>query len=399
MKIAIERPPEDLLATTASAVAEPLNEPTAERSALTSPTNGASQASQSIGLPTGVGMLERLETICVDQGLSGLAGRLDDMIGFLGTDLAALEAELASIPRHRERVVGRAADRLLDLGGKRLRPLCLALAARIGGEVDQRVLDLAVAIELVHSATLLHDDVVDGADVRRGAATARAVYGNAASIFAGDWLLIEALRRVRRAEIPGLLEGLFDVIEEMIFAESLQLENRGRLSMNRETYFRVAEGKTASVFRWALIAGGRAVDLDDAWVTALGDYGQHLGVTFQAVDDLLDLTGESTATGKELFTDLREGKMTLPLILALERRPELRAVIEQIVALPIEAELPPGLAMTVIGHLRETQAVEDTRVIAHERSARAVSALDIVPPSPARHALATVAEAIVDRDL
>lgn len=375
MKIAIERPPEDLLAPTAPTVETPT------------------------GLPAGVGLLERLETICVDQGLSGLAGRLDDMIGFLGTDLAALEAELATLPRRPERAVGRAATRLLDLGGKRLRPLCLTLAARLGGEIDERVVDLAVAIELVHSATLLHDDVVDVADVRRGAATARAIHGNAASIFAGDWLLVEALRRVRRAGVPGLLEELFDVIEEMIFAESLQLENRGRLSMDRDTYFQVAEGKTASVFRWALGAGGRAAGLDDDVVAALAEYGQRLGVTFQAVDDLLDLTGESATTGKELFVDLREGKMTLPLILALERRPALRAVIEQVVALPPEAEMPTDLARRVVEDLRATRAVEDTLEIAHDHSARAVAALEVVPESAARRALATVAEAIVDRDL
>ncbi|MEM1176755.1 MAG: polyprenyl synthetase family protein, partial [Acidobacteriota bacterium] len=346
----------------------------------------------------GLTLLERLEDICIDQGLSGLAGRLDDMVGFVAMDLAAFEAEFAQLPRRPQRV-GRAATHLLDVGGKRLRPLCLALASRVGSGFDQHVLDLAVAVELVHSATLLHDDVVDYADHRRGKPTARSVYGNAASIFAGDWLLIEALRRVRRAGHPQLLGGLLDIIEEMIFAESLQLENRGRLSMNRETYFKVAEGKTASVFRWALEAGGVAGGLATAETKALAEFGQQLGITFQAVDDLLDLTGDPDTTGKDLFTDLREGKMTLPLIFALERETEARAIVSAVLDIPEHEPVPKDLARQVIDLLRRTDAVADTLKLARRHSQRAIEALNSVPDGAARRALATVAEAIVDRDL
>ncbi len=350
------------------------------------------------GLPAGVDLLERLEEICVDQGLSALAHRLGAMTGLVAADLAAFELELDGLPSRPEKV-GRAAGHLLDLGGKRLRPLCLALATRLGSGFDQSGLDLAVAVELVHSATLLHDDVVDLSDQRRGSATARTIYGNAASIFAGDWLLIEALRRVRKAGYLELLDQLFAVIEEMIFAESLQLENRGRLSMDRLTYFKVVEGKTASVFRWAMTAGGVAGGLGREEQKALADYGDHLGITFQAVDDLLDLTGDSAKTGKALFTDLREGKMTLPLILALERRPELRDLVEQVPALGAEEPIPESLGRAIVGHLRDSGAVDDCLTMARERSAAAVQALQSLPAGPARRALATVAEAIIDRDL
>ncbi len=258
--------------------------------------------------------------------------------------------------------------------------------------------DLAVAVELVHNATLLHDDVVDGSDTRRGAPTARKVYGNAASIFAGDWLLIEALRRVDRTRLPGLLDELFATIEEMIFAESIQLENRGRLALDRHTYFAVVEGKTASVFRWAMVAGALAAGLPDGQRAALRDFGVHLGVAFQAVDDLLDLTGDAAKTGKQLFTDLREGKMTYLLILALERRPETRPLLEAIAAHG-ERELDDAEAAAVVQLLRETRAVEDCLEMARSRSAAAVACLESLPDSRARRALATVAESIVDRDL
>ena len=347
------------------------------------------------GLPVGVDLLARLEGICADRGLEGLADRLGEMVAFIGQDLEAFENELTRLPRDAQ-LVNRSGHHLLDLGGKRLRPICVTLASRMGSGFDHRVLDLAIAVELVHSATLLHDDVVDLSDHRRGAPTARAVYGNAASIFAGDWLLIEALRRVNRCRLPGCLEELFETIEEMIRAESLQLETRGRISTDRETYFQVVEGKTASVFRWAMSAGSRAGGLKESERRALVDYGRHLGIAFQATDDLLDLTGETDLTGKDLFADLREGKMTFPLIVALERDVELRPVIEEI----LEGEtVSDAASVRVVESLRQTQAVEECRKLARGHSSRALASLAVLPDNRARRALATVAESIVDRDL
>lgn len=347
------------------------------------------------GLPVGIDLLARLEGICAHRGLGGLADRLSDMVAFVGQDLEAFESEFLRLPRDGS-LVHHSASHLLDLGGKRLRPMCVTLASRLGSGFDRRVLDLAVAVELVHSATLLHDDVVDLSDHRRGATAARAVYGNAASIFAGDWLLIEALRRVNRAGVPGLLEELFSIVEEMIFAEALQLETRGRLSIDRDLYFQVVEGKTASVFRWAMSAGARAGGLGEAERQALVEYGRHLGIAFQATDDLLDLTGDAARTGKDLFVDLREGKMTFPLILALERDPGLRPVIEDI----LEREaISETASARVVRTLRETRAVEDCLELARHHSGRALAALAALPENRARRALATVAETIVDRDL
>lgn len=347
------------------------------------------------GLPVGVDLLARLESICADRGLAGLAERLGDMVGFIGQDLEAFENELEGLPQD-ARLVSRSAHHLLDLGGKRLRPICVTLASRVGSGFDDRALDLAIAVELVHSATLLHDDVVDLSDHRRGAPTARAVYGNAASIFAGDWLLIEALRRVHRCRLSGCLEELLATIEEMIWAESLQLETRGKISTDRETYFRVVEGKTASVFRWAMSAGARAGGLDDSQRHALTDYGRHLGIAFQATDDLLDLTGDTDRTGKDLFADLREGKMTFPLIVALEREEELRPVIEEILATD---SVSSAASVRVVDTLRRTRAVEACRELARGHCERALASLEPLPESRARRALATVAESIVDRDL
>ena len=274
-------------------------------------------------------VLVRLRDLCIDGGLSGLASTMEDLVGFVRDDLAAVEDELAALST-REMLVGEAGAGLVRLGGKRLRPLCVVLASRVGVASGSAVRDIAVAAELIHNATLLHDDVVDNADRRRGRPTARVELGNAASIFAGDYLLIEALQRVQRAGVPGVMEGLLATIAEMIRAESLQLENRGRLDTSEELYFEVARGKSAALFRWALGAGASTGGAPPEVCAALEAYGESVGVAFQLIDDLLDLVGHHSNTGKTLFSDLSEGKVTYPLITVLDREPELVDTIRAI---------------------------------------------------------------------
>lgn len=360
------------------------------------PTLGAPLPVLSTSPDAGQEILDRLETLCIGSGLDGLARRLAELGALVGDDLSDLEHAFETLPRRPERV-GQAAAHLLAAGGKRLRPLCVLLAARAGNGYSAEARDFAIAIELVHNATLLHDDVVDLGDARRGAATARKVFGNAASIFAGDWLLVEALRRVTQTGRLDLLLALYDTIEEMIFAESLQLENRGRLDLGRGDYLRVAEGKTASVFRWALRAGAEAGGLAGPQVAALASFGNDLGVAFQAVDDLLDLTGDAESTGKDLFADLREGKMTLPIIVGLERSTALATHLAEALASDAEAPVDPAVWRAVVAELASTGAVEATLELARARSAQAIARLAVLPAGSARRALETVAEGLVSR--
>jgi octaprenyl-diphosphate synthase len=337
-------------------------------------------------------VLDRLSRVSVRRDVPSLAERLTALDRWVRDDLTTLERDLAAIPRG-ARVVHAAAHHLLDLRGKHLRPTCVALASRFGAGFTPRARSLAVAVELVHSATLLHDDVVDVAERRRGQPTACVVYGNAASIFAGDWLLVAALRKIAAAELPGLLDLMLAVIDEMIVAESIQLERRGRLAGTRDDYFAIAEGKTAALFRWAMIAGARTAELPPAAEAALDRFGLHLGVAFQAVDDELDF-GSADTTGKDPLADLREGKLTFPLVVALERQPALRPQIEALLA----DDAPPREALLALAtSVRATGALAATRALAEERVKHALAELDALPVGPARDALVTVALASLER--
>src|SRR5688572_13456509 len=272
-----------------------------------------------ISPPSSSQVIDRLARVSSARGAATLGDRLAQLDRWVRQDLIDFEAELAVVPRG-AKLVQQTAHHLLDLRGKHLRPLCVALASRFGEGFTPRARGLAVAVELVHTATLLHDDVVDLAERRRGQPAAAVVYGNAASIFAGDWLLVAALRRIASAGVDGLLDRMLAVIDEMIMAESLQLERRGRVVADRDEYFRIVEGKTAALFRWAMLAGARSAGMSAEHEAVHEKYGVHLGVAFQAVDDELDFASLE-ATGKDPLADLREGKMTYPLIVALEREP------------------------------------------------------------------------------
>ncbi len=354
----------------------------------------------------------RLAAVAGRRGLPELAARLIELDRWIAGELRDFEGELATVERG-PRAVQRAALHLLDLGGKHLRPMCVALAAKAGAGFGGPARQLAVAVELVHTATLLHDDVVDLADARRGRPTARTIYGNAASVFAGDWLLVEALRRIRAAGTPALLDEMLAIIEEMIMAESLQLERRGRLDGDVTDYYRVAEGKTAALFRWAMRAGGWAGGLDGERLDALVAFGAELGVGFQIVDDCLDFAGDATVTGKGLYADLREGKLTYPLLLALEREPRLLPLVTAAVDSAGDdaaTDEPPAADdaaadeqaaarhRAIADLIVETGALADARRTASDHFARAIAALAPLADGPARQALITVALATDGRE-
>lgn len=338
-------------------------------------------------------VINTLVEVTRDRGALPMTQKLSDIRAMLEDDLSSIEHELRAI-EYKRTPLHESAKHLVSGGGKRIRPMCVALAARVGSGFDGRAKALAVAAELVHSATLLHDDVVDLGDKRRGAPTARVIYGNAASIFAGDWLLVEALLRVRKTDLPDVLDGALDVLTEMLEAESLQLARRGKVDVTLDDYMKVVRGKTASLFRWALHGGSRAGGLPSSACSALAAYGDALGVAFQVIDDVLDVDGDTETLGKEVLQDLREGKMTYPVLVALVEDPELADRLRGRVD---DGTLDADTCAYAVNAIRRWGGAEKAKALASSLVADAVRHLAEIPASAERDALAAVAHAVVAR--
>jgi octaprenyl-diphosphate synthase len=338
-------------------------------------------------------VMTTLSEVTRERGTAPMTQKLSDIRALLEDDLSGIDEELRAI-EYKRTPLHESAKHLVASGGKRIRPMCVALASRIGTGFDRKARELAVAAELVHSATLLHDDVVDLGDKRRGLPTSRVIYGNAASIFAGDWLLVEALLRVRRTELGDVLDGALGVLTEMLEAESLQLARRGKVDVVMDDYMKVVRGKTASLFRWALFAGARAGGLAPEACESLASYGSALGVAFQVIDDVLDVDGDSESLGKEVLQDLREGKMTYPLLVALLEDPELADRLRgRIDGDTLDAETR-AYACTAI---KRWGGSEQAKSLAVTLVDEAIGHLEKLPDSPERQALASVARAVISR--
>jgi octaprenyl-diphosphate synthase len=290
-------------------------------------------------------------------------------------------------------LINQIADHIIASGGKRLRPMLHVLAAGAAGYQGERHTKLAAIIEFIHTSTLLHDDVVDESDLRRGRKTANALWGNAASVLVGDFLYSRSFQLMVELDDMRIMRILADTTNTIAEGEVLQLLNIGNADVSEAAYLAVIERKTAVLFAAATELGGLLGGLPETQVAALRRYGMELGYAFQIADDLLDYVSDPGTLGKNIGDDLAEGKPTLPLIYALERaNPEqtqsLRHAIEH-----------GGLDSLdrIIASIRDSGALERTRerALVHARAAR--DALSALPASTYRDALATLADYSVQR--
>lgn len=286
---------------------------------------------------------------------------------------------------------------IIASGGKRLRPVVHVLAAGACGYVcadpeQDDSFKLGAVLELIHTATLLHDDVVDHSELRRGQPTANAAFGNAASVLSGDFLYSRAFQmmvELQRMPVMDILSCATNVIAE---GEVLQLIYASEARITEVQYRGMIEAKTAKLFEASAELGAVLADRPE-WQESLAAYGRHVGIAFQLIDDLLDYTSDSARMGKNAGDDLEEGKWTLPLLLAFERSdPVVQARLEAIV----EAKDRDGLA-DLPDIFRETQAIESTEAAARLEAQRAVRALDALPPSQSRDLLVELADFAVQR--
>jgi len=245
-----------------------------------------------------------------------------EVFDLLRDDLAAVEREFARQSDSPVRVVTEIATYLIAGGGKRIRPMMLLLAAKaLGCESESRI-RMGAVVEMLHTATLVHDDIIDEADTRRGRPSSNTTWGNAKCVLAGDWLYMQSFQTALAERNFRILDLLISLTQQMVEGELLQMEKLGHL-INEEEYFDLIYRKTACLFKVSMHLGAVLASNDATLAApfedALGEYGRNLGLAFQIVDDVLDLTADEDRLGKPAASDLREGKATLAVIHALER--------------------------------------------------------------------------------
>src|SRR5690554_28240 len=283
---------------------------------------------------------------------------------------------------------------IVNSGGKRLRPLLAVTAARAVNYQGQGHLTLATIIEFIHTATLLHDDVVDASELRRGKETANAVFGNEASVLVGDFLYTRAFQLMVTLDSMKVMKILADATNIISEGEVLQLMNCNDPDTTEASYFDVIYGKTGKLFEAATQLGAVLADQPAAVEDALAAYGRHLGTAFQLVDDLLDYTADSETMGKQAGDDLAEGKPTLPLLYAMWNGNEVeQAMIRE----AIEQGDGRDQLQQVLAAMQRTGALEYTRDRALAEAKLAQQQLAALPPSPYRDALHALADIAVDR--
>lgn len=253
-----------------------------------------------------------------------------EVFDLLGDDLRAIEHELGADAVSNVGAITEIADYLRAGGGKRIRPLLLLLAAKSQGYTGHGMIRLGAVVEMVHTATLVHDDIIDGADMRRGRPSANTTWGNEKCVLAGDWLYMQAFRVSLEERSFKVLDLLISLTQQMVEGELLQIEKLG-LAISEKDYYDLIYRKTACLFHVSMRLGSVLAGATDALEAQLGEYGRNLGLAFQIVDDVLDLTASEDVLGKPVASDLREGKATLAVIHSLQHgTPEERAAIMQV---------------------------------------------------------------------
>lgn len=288
------------------------------------------------------------------------------------------------------------AQYLISAGGKRIRPLLTLGCAGLFGPVDVPAHQLAAAVEFIHSATLLHDDVVDGSDMRRGKRAANLVYGNKPAVLVGDFLFSRAFELMVDTGNLRVLQLLSRAASVIVEGEVMQLTNTGDLTINIDTYLTTISSKTAALFAAAAAAGPTLHNVDQKLQDALFTYGHHLGIAFQIADDVLDFTGNTKSFGKQPGNDFNEGKMTAPVIFALHYAGTTEHEFWQ--RTYVDHDVQSGDFEQARQYLVQHDAFSKAHALAEEHHTRAIAALDILPDHPTKEILVDLATYAVRRE-
>ena len=313
--------------------------------------------------------------------------KLEQLYNLIEADMQAVNTVIRTRLHSDVVLVRQVAEYIISAGGKRLRPALVLLSAGALGYPGTHHHDLAAVVEFIHTATLLHDDVVDESSLRRGRETANALFGNAASVLVGDFLYSRAFQMMVEVGDMRIMQTLSDATNIIAEGEVLQLMNCHDADVDEGRYLQVIRYKTAKLFeaaaRIGAILGGATPDIEQR----MADYGTHLGTAFQLIDDVLDYSGAEAETGKHLGDDLAEGKPTLPLIYVMQNgTAEQAACVRQAIENGGRDDFPAVLAA-----IRATNALEHTQKQAKAEADRAINAIEPLPPSPYKNSLLELA--------
>ena len=332
----------------------------------------------------------------MDRAGGRSAVSLREIVQLVEGDLGRVEALLAEQVRSDVRLVAEIARYIQEGGGKRVRPALLLLASRLCGNDGERAVVLASTVEFIHTATLLHDDIIDEATVRRGRRSVNSRWGNDVTVLVGDFLYTKSMAMALSQDNLRILRLLSDVTLRMIEGEILEIERNGNLQVTAEDHLDVIRRKTADLFAACTRIGAILGEAGEEREKALTSYGLNLGICFQMVDDLLDFTAEEKTLGKPVANDLREGKVTLPMIFLLRRAggdevAKVRAVLADRGFDRVSREEIVRLA-------REKHALEEARRLAEHYASAARRDLLAFEPSVYREALEALPDFILSRD-
>lgn len=319
---------------------------------------------------------------------------LEALSKLLTNELAQTEIEISSHMVSAVGLIPDVAHHLVDAGGKRLRPLLTLAAAKICGNVTPAAIKLSAAVEFIHSATLLHDDVVDGSGLRRGQRTANLIWGDKASVLVGDFLFARAFNMMVATGSLRILDILAATSSTIAEGEVLQLASTSRGDSGRETYYKIISAKTAALFAAAAQSGAICAGANEELAAAFYQYGHQLGMAFQLSDDALDYGGLTQELGKRVGDDFREGKPTLPMIVAIERASDTEYSFWQMV---LARKHEDEDLQTAMQYVRNCGAIEATLKEATERANSAKMALNKVADSDIKRCLIELADFVVNR--
>jgi len=316
-----------------------------------------------------------------------------DLRAPIDADMAAVDAVIRARLTSEVALIGQVAEYIIGSGGKRMRPGLLLLVAGALGHTGPRAHELAAVIEMIHTATLLHDDVVDESDLRRGRKTANAMFGNAASVLVGDFLYSRSFQMMVGVSDMAVMQVLSDATNVIAEGEVLQLMNIGDADVSEERYLTVIRYKTAKLFEAAGRVGAMLAGAPPDVCLRMGEYGMRLGTAFQLVDDVLDYSGDVAETGKNLGDDLAEGKPTLPLLVVLSKGSAVQqAEVRRAITEPGTADFD-----VVLAAIEETGALEYTRAAARAEARLAADLLAGLPASPHKQTLLQLCAFAVER--